>query len=98
MTLRVGTEKSGSYSRQGPKIFLFCIASTPAMGPPSCSEGAAGTAGAVSQNDRTPSYSANVQNEWSYTTTPQYAVMTCTGSSLLLSSLSSSSSLIFGES
>jgi hypothetical protein len=44
MTLRVGTEKSGSCSRQGPKIFLFCIASTPAVGPPSCSVGAVSTA------------------------------------------------------
>ena len=44
MTLRVGTEKSGSYSWHGPKIFLFCIASTPAVGPPSCSVGAGGTA------------------------------------------------------
>jgi hypothetical protein len=44
MTLLVGTEKSGSCSRQGPKIFLFCIASTAAVGPPSCSVGAVGTA------------------------------------------------------
>ena len=57
------------------------------------------SARAVSQNDHTPSYSAEVQNEWSYTATPLYAVMTCTGSSLLLLLLlSSSSSPIFGES
>ena len=95
MTLHVGTEKSGSYSLQGPKIFLFFIASTPAVGLPSCSVGAVGTAHA---QFHTSSYSAEVQNEWSYTATPLCAVMTCRGSSLILLLSSSSSSLISGES
>ena len=92
MTPRVGTDNSWSYSGQGPKICLLHSVHT----------GRRGTFLFSGCRWYSAHTHLEVQKEWSYTATPLYAAMTCTGSSLLLllsslSSSSSSSSLICGS-
>ena len=62
------------------QIFLLSKVSRPALGIPSLP----GVQHLVHEANHTPPSSAKVKNEWNYTTNLQYAIMTCTGTTLPL--------------
>jgi hypothetical protein len=76
-------DESGFDCRQCCHIFLFCKAFRPALGPPSLPFNWCRW---VKQSGReaghSPPTSAEVKNEWSCTSTPSYAFLTCTRTTL----------------
>jgi hypothetical protein len=75
--LKIRMDGRGFESRQGLRIFLFTTASRTAVGPTHPSYYPMDTRGCFpgGEADHSPPSSAEVQNAWSYTSTPQYALM-----------------------
>jgi hypothetical protein len=79
IALGYGLHERGFESRQGLRIFLFATVSRPALGftqpLTQCVPGALslGVKWPGREADHSPPSSAEVKNEWSYTSTPQYA-------------------------
>lgn len=86
---RLHLERSRVQVQAGTETFLFSEHPEWPWYPPSlCSVGtrdsALGLKQAACEADHSPTSSAKVRNEWSYTTTTLYAFMTCAGTTLPL--------------
>jgi hypothetical protein len=78
---KISTERLGSNSRQGLRIFLYATASRPAQGPTRPPiQWLSGVLSPkvkwpVCKADHSPLSSAEVKNAWSYISSPQYVFM-----------------------